>query len=191
MESKVYPVKIHIKSKIANLLGEDEPRPVVVEDDDGELTVVGTAVNTNSEKSSSLNDYSDIIETVTDGSIRVERDAFTVSYKEHEKMGFSNSTTSLSFNPSSPNVITMIRTGDASSAMLFDPSANRQICSYDTGIMPIELAVNTKNVRNSLTESGGSIFLEYTVEMRGIKTQHTQMEFKVKRTENRNEEERL
>lgn len=179
MSVKEYPVKIHLKSKISSLLFDDTTRPLVVEDEDGELALVGNTpavADTVSEEAEC-----DIIEAVTDGVLSVEGDSFTVSYTESEESGMGGSTTKICFERELPEVITMVRCGQVSSAMLFDPSDARRICTYDTGIMPIELAVNTKRVKNSITERGGDVLLEYTVEMRGMQTQRTLMEFSVVR----------
>ncbi|MDD6800280.1 MAG: DUF1934 domain-containing protein [Firmicutes bacterium] len=168
-------VKVYIKSKISDLVladmvnnaGEND---FVVDEESGENIPVAELASK----------VDDIIEYMTEGSLDDCEDSISVTYSERKDMGFDNVNTTLSFEKSRPHVVTMVRTGSMSSACRFDSKASRQIISYDTGVMPIQMAISTKSVDNRLTESGGQLFLDYIVEMRGIKTERNLFSMEVR-----------
>ncbi len=98
----------------------------------------------------------------------------TVSYEENAELGFA-CTTSLIFDENDREAMTMIRTGEMNAAFRFDKSNPRQLCTYETPIMPIEFTVNTRAVRNGLGEEGGVILLDYYLEMRGVNTERNRL----------------
>ncbi len=103
----------------------------------------------------------------------------TLSYPEPEENGMAGCDTVISFNAAEPDSVTMTRYGAISTALAFDLKNRRQMCSYDTGIIPIEFCICTKNVKNSIGEEGGILLLDYSIEMRGVPTERNRMVIEV------------
>lgn len=76
------------------------------------------------------------------------------------------------------NLVSVNKIGDMNSLMVFDPDKSYS-CVYDNGTMPMHLKVNTNSLRNGLTEQGGKIDIDYTVEIIGSVAEHTKMSFSV------------
>ncbi|MBO7162318.1 MAG: DUF1934 domain-containing protein [Clostridia bacterium] len=76
------------------------------------------------------------------------------------------------------NLISVNKIGDFNSLMVFDPEKSYS-CVYHNGNMPMQIKVNTKSLRNGLTEQGGKIDIDYTVEIVGNLAEHTKMSFSV------------
>ena len=83
--------------------------------------------------------------------------------------------TSVFFDENDREVLTMIRAGEMNAAFRFDKRDPRQLCTYETPIMPIEFTVNTRTVRNGLEETGGVLLLDYYLEMRGVNTERNRL----------------
>lgn len=162
------PVKVHIRSEITDLIlaemvasaGEGQ---YLIDEETGEPRLASELEG----------EIKNVIEYSTEGILSSDDKTVSVSYAESENMGFDDARTALSYERKSPGVVTMVRTGSASAVCRFDPASPRQLCSFDTGIIPIEVAMNLNSLKNRLTEDGGSILLDYTVEMRGVKTERT------------------
>ena len=127
-------------------------------------------------------DFSNIFKDLTDESETVEmRTAATLTekdgrielaYDETELTGMEGSTTVLSFEESAPGVLTMLRYGAVSTALVFE-EGKRHICAYETPYMPFEICIQTKTVRNRMTMDGGTVELDYLVEIHGAKAERT------------------
>ena len=100
-----------------------------------------------------------------------------ISYKESELTGMEGSTTSVSFHKSEPQTISMLRDGSVKTALVFEPS-KRHLCVYQTPIMPFEVCVYTRSVRNEI-ETEGVLEMDYTVELRGAQAERTKFFMRV------------
>ena len=157
-------VRIKLKSIIyeteASLFGGDEDgeRFSVVED---------TAENIEPEK----------IEINTVGVMRVIDGRFEVYYDESEVTGMEGSSTSVSFDVADKSIVTMLREGSVSTALVFE-AGRRHHCLYKTPYMPFEVCVNTLSVDNRIEEDG-ELFIDYIIEIRGAKAERTKFEMKL------------
>jgi uncharacterized beta-barrel protein YwiB (DUF1934 family) len=102
----------------------------------------------------------------------------TIRYEESADLGYA-CTTSLIYDETEPDALTMIRTGELNAAFRFDRRSRRQLCTYETPIMPIEFTVYTRNLRNTVEEDGGAILLDYYLEVRGVNTERNRLEIEV------------
>ena len=119
-------------------------------------------------------------EFCTDGKITVDGDKISLCYNESTDNGFDNGTvTIIDIEKNTPDIVTMVRTGDAATACRFDMAKRRQICIYEVAGVPVELAICTKTANHSLTENGGKINLDYLIEFRGMSTQRNRLEIEV------------
>ena len=76
------------------------------------------------------------------------------------------------------NLVSVNKIGYFNSLMVFDTEKSYS-CIYQNGNMPMQLKVSTKSLRNGLTEQGGKIDIDYTVEIVGNLAEHTKMSFSV------------
>jgi len=126
------------------------------------------------------NEVDEVVEYMTEGTISADSSGVTLTYSECQDMGFGNSSTVLSFDYSSPDTVTIIRTGDVEMACRFDPKEKRQICTYNTAGFPFEFAVQTKSVKNCITTKGGTLNLDYIIELHGVKAERNLLRIDVK-----------
>ena len=93
------------------------------------------------------------------------------SYDETEATGMDGSTTSLTYLLDRPELVTMLREGAVSTALVFE-EGKRHHCLYQTPFMPFEVCVHTLKVENKL-ESERTLFLDYIIEIRGARAERT------------------
>lgn len=119
------------------------------------------------------------IEISTDGTLSVEDGKFLISYDESELTGMDGAHTALEFLETTPEQVTMTRSGSASTSMIFKEDA-RYMSTYETGIFPLEMCISTKSVENTVNENGGTIVIDYTVEIHGVCMERTYLTVNIK-----------
>ena len=117
------------------------------------------------------------IEINTVGVMKAENGRVEVSYDETEATGMDGSTTALTYMENEKGVVSMIREGTVSTALVFE-SGKRHHCLYNTPYMPFEICVRTLKVDNRLADLG-YIDLDYVVEIRGAKAERTKFRMEV------------
>ena len=104
------------------------------------------------------------IELRTDGTLSREDGALCLSYVESEMTGLEGVVTA--FRVEDDRII-LSRKGKVNSTMTF--VAGESIDSlYDVGVGAMLLSVRTKTVRSTLTEDGGSFYIDYAVELEHV-----------------------
>ncbi|MBE6686914.1 MAG: DUF1934 domain-containing protein [Ruminococcaceae bacterium] len=121
----------------------------------------------------------DIIEYSTDGVITERGDTVELSYEESVDMGMENTRTALVFKKQEPNTLTMARTGENSAGLIFSDTEKRQPCSYNVGGYAFNFCIYTRRIENKITLEGGTLNLDYVIEVQGVKTQRNRFEIKV------------
>ena len=116
----------------------------------------------------------EVLEIKTDGFISHEDGRVEFSYDESELTGMEGAKTSISFSEDDPALITMLRTGSVSTALVFE-NGKRHHCVYKTPYMPFEVCVHTVKVVNEIAEKH-SLFIDYIIEIRGAKAERTRLE---------------
>ena len=123
------------------------------------------------------------MEFYTEGELTLSADGrYCLSYDESEITGMEGSVTSVNFNTSEPSLVTLLRTGAFRMAMVFE-RGQRHICTYMTPYMPIEMVVVTKKLENGLTEDGGELYCEYSIEANGMRCERASMRLSAKKIE--------
>ncbi len=85
------------------------------------------------------------------------------------------------FDTQKPNMVTIHRNGGVMNTLVLEEN-RRHISVYKTPIMPFEAATFAKKVSSDLSlENGGTIDLDYLVELRGTDLQRTRMTITVER----------
>lgn len=100
-----------------------------------------------------------------------------ISYDETELTGMEGARTSVHFDANSPEVVTMLRTGSVTTALVFE-KGKRHHCVYNTPYMTFEVCVHTLDVKNGLLKNG-SISIDYIVEIRGARAERNKFSMKV------------
>ena len=121
----------------------------------------------------------EVIEMSTDATIRDDGKNIELRYKESEEMGMPNTTTSLIFPKDEPNQLNMVRTGENTAGFVFSDTQKRQQCSYNVAGFPMELCVCTRSIDNRVTMTGGTLDLDYVIEVQGVKTQRNRFSVRV------------
>lgn len=168
------PVKLYIKSIVSDLMLAE-----MINTAGENATIFDEVQGKNIPISELSGQVEDVIEYTTEGALTKEDNRITVRYGESTEMGFDNTETMLSFDCDAPQIVTLVRTGDVSTVCRFDTNEPRQHCTYETGVMPLELTMNTRSVQNSIVNNSGKISLDYTIEMRGVKTERNRFSMEV------------
>lgn len=116
-------------------------------------------------------------EFVTEGLFKCESGEVRLSYDDSELFDGSKSAVCLVYRQESPELVTMCREGDVSTAMVFEPG-KRHISVYRTPFAPFELCVRTYSVKNRL-ETSGTMELNYVIEVHGVHTERTKMKITI------------
>jgi uncharacterized beta-barrel protein YwiB (DUF1934 family) len=116
------------------------------------------------------------------GRLRQNDEEFSLTYEETELTGMEGSESQLSFRFDQRGLLTMLRTGTVSTALVFEKN-KRHMCVYQTPYMPFEVCVHTLHVDNRLALDGaigGTLDLDYVVEIRGAQAERCQMHIEVR-----------
>ena len=95
-------------------------------------------------------------------------DNIIIEYEEFLVDGGGATQTKLIFNKNTPHTVSLMRTGLVEMACTF-AKGERFNCAYrmSDGI-GLDFCMVTKELKNKLSYDGGSIFIGYTVEVRGL-----------------------
>lgn len=129
------------------------------------------------------------IDYITDGICVSSENHVEIAYEESETMGLAGVKTSLVWYKSSPDVVTMVRTGNMTAGFVFSGIEPRQICTYETSVMPLEFCICTRRIDNNIDpdELNGKLFVDYSIEFRGMKTERNLLTVEIsKRTSEKN-----
>lgn len=117
------------------------------------------------------------VEINTLGHLKREGGRVEVSYDETEATGMEGSTTAVYFVEDDDGVVSMVREGAVSTALVFE-EGKRHHCVYNTPIMPFQVCVHTLKVDNRLLVDG-YIDLDYIVEIRGAQAERTKFHMEI------------
>ena len=119
------------------------------------------------------------MEMYSDARLRLTDDMFSLSYEESELTGMEGSSSQLSFMRSQPELVTMLRSGSVSTALVFEPN-KRHFCTYKTPFMPFEVCVHTLRIDNKLLSEAATLDLDYIVEIRGAQAERCRLHLEIK-----------
>jgi uncharacterized beta-barrel protein YwiB (DUF1934 family) len=130
------------------------------------------------EESFSVMDEEGTIETSLYGELESTGDIFTLSYEE-EAEGMGGVNTEIKFNINKLDEISILRTGGIDAFMLFE-KGKRNVCVYNTGIMPFEICIYAKDVDNRLL-TDGYLEINYIIEIKGACAQKTTLKMEIEK----------
>lgn len=119
------------------------------------------------------------MEMYSDARLRLTDDMFSLSYEESELTGMEGTSSQLSFMRSQPELVTMLRSGSVSTALVFEPN-KRHFCTYKTPFMPFEVCVHTLRIDNKLLAEAAMLDLDYIVEIRGAQAERCRLHLEIK-----------
>lgn len=104
----------------------------------------------------------EVIELVTEGRLaRDGEDGYTLSYQESELTGLEGTLTTFQIEPER---VTLLRMGEVNSQMVFE-EGRRHLSMYNTPYGALAVGINTKKMRTDLSLVGGSIEINYALEI--------------------------
>lgn len=123
----------------------------------------------------------DVIEMTALASVTQTEDGrIEVRYEETIDEDAPPVVTCLSFDPAELGLVTLERRGILRSVMMFEEGQYRR-CDYVTPIMSFEMTVHSRIVDNKLTADGGTLYLDYTIQTKGVATQRVKLSVEVVR----------
>ncbi|AGC69489.1 hypothetical protein Cst_c25320 [Thermoclostridium stercorarium subsp. stercorarium DSM 8532] len=117
----------------------------------------------------------DVFNFVTEGVYYKEGDNYYITYNESDLTGMEGTTTTLKIEPDS---VTLIRSGNVSSLMVFQ-KGRKHTSEYSTEYGTFEVGVTAQKVSVNMDDSGGSIDVEYFIEVNNQLTSFTTLNVKV------------
>lgn len=116
------------------------------------------------------------ITLVTAAKLYKRNGKFYIIYDESQLTGMEGTRTTIKLNGKS---VTMLRTGQCASELLF-AEGQCHVGLYHTGLgEPMTISTRTGNITNTVTEQGGTLILEYTIEIDNCAMGHHHFEMLV------------
>ena len=104
----------------------------------------------------------EVIELVTERRLSPDgEDGYTLSYQESELTGLEGTLTTFQIEPER---VTLLRVGEVNSQMVFE-EGRRHLSMYNTPYGALAVGINTKKMRTQLSPVGGSIEINYALEI--------------------------
>ena len=103
----------------------------------------------------------DTMELVTKGRLSRVGESYTLSYQESELTGLEGTLTTIQVDGGQ---VTLMRVGEFNSQLVFQ-EGRRHLSMYNTPYGAMSIGVNTRHLMASLTDQGGDIEVDYTIEV--------------------------
>lgn len=126
-------------------------------------------------------DEPEVSELLVEGRLVTTTHRVELLYVEDFSSDMGTSTTRIGFDRAAPELITMLRSGAVSTALVFE-NKRRNICIYNAPSVGFEVCISTVKVENELLEKG-RLALDYYIEIHGAQTDHCRLEITVRDAE--------
>ena len=103
----------------------------------------------------------DVVELVTEGILARYGKSYTLSYQESELTGLEGTLTTIHIDG---DEVSLMRVGEFNSQMVFQ-EGRRHLSLYNTPYGAMTIGVNTRHLLARLTDQGGDIEVDYSVEV--------------------------
>ena len=107
----------------------------------------------------------DNVSLTTLGSYQMKNGKHYIVYKETEATGFAGCTTTLK---AWDGGVSMTRFGNGTNSTLIIEKGAINLCNYQTVAGPIMLDINGIDIANNLTDNGGNLTFEYSLNAGGM-----------------------
>lgn len=121
------------------------------------------------------------MELVTDGTLSTDGDKYLISYHESEVTGLQGTVTTFEVDSKS---VTLTREGTVTSQMIFQPG-KKHLSLYDMGFGALTIGINAKKVKNALDSRGGTIEIDYAIEIEHMVAGENSFRIKVRESADR------
>lgn len=101
-------------------------------------------------------------ELLTDGTMEIKDGLPIISYEDSDATGFEGATTTITADGN--KLVSIVRSGSANSNLVIE-TGKKHYCLYGTPYGSITVGIFTHKIENSLSESGGSLYLKYTIDV--------------------------
>ena len=118
-----------------------------------------------------------VVQIVTDGTMKTEGDTVYLSYEESEMTGMEGTTTT--FEVKGPRVI-LTRSGTVNSQMVFE-EGRQHTSLYETPFGELSVDIQTSVLKHNLTERGGVMEIQYSIAVEHTVTGRNCFKIRVKR----------
>lgn len=108
------------------------------------------------------------------GNLDIADGRISLRYSEPPVDGEDGCDTEISYSVDDPGCVTVTRSGGVSASFVLR-ERSRNISVYSTPFGPIEMCVWARRVSNTMTQDGGTISMDYTVELKGLTAQRTRI----------------
>ena len=123
----------------------------------------------------------EISEMLVEGRLITTTRRVELIYEEMLEPEFGPSIVKIGFDRDRPAMISMLRSGAVSTAMIFENKL-RHICIYNAPAVGFEVCISTVRVDNRLL-TDGILALDYYMEIHGVQTEHCKMTITIKNNE--------
>ena len=103
----------------------------------------------------------DVVELVTAGRLAREGESYTLSYQESELTGLGGTLTTIQVDGEQ---VTLLRVGEFNSQLVFQ-EGRRHLSMYNTPYGTMAIGVHTRHLLAELNDQGGSIEVDYAIEV--------------------------
>lgn len=121
----------------------------------------------------------DTIEMSAYGIMTINDGVYSIEYDESCE-GMGGTKTRLFFDLNNPGCVNLFRRGTVCGDLVFDRDADRNVFMYQNDVMPFELALVTKRLVNRLGEDGGTLHIDYKLELQATNIERTVFDMLVK-----------
>lgn len=122
----------------------------------------------------------ELLEMVTPGSyIKKDEGGYVITYRETEPESSDSYLTTVTVDPN--RKVTVIREGEISSHMIFE-QGQKHLIYYDTEFGSMTIGVSANKVNSNLSESGGDIEIDYSLEIDHAVTSDNILKMNVRKT---------
>ena len=119
----------------------------------------------------------DVTELVTGGTLRREKEGYTIAYQETELTGLEGTTTKLRIE--GPKV-TLLRQGSVNSRTVFEVG-RKHLSMYETPYGALAVGIETRRMKNTVDEAGGELEIDYAIEIDNLLAGKSQFQLNVKK----------
>lgn len=119
------------------------------------------------------------IKVDTLGSYTTKNGCRYIAYKEYDDEENSSGTTAV-IKVENDNTLTMTKAGSGTKLVL--EKEKRHSCLYDTGYGSMQMGVFTSIFKNNLTDSGGNIRINYTLDINSNFSSYNELYIEIKST---------
>ena len=123
----------------------------------------------------------EVSEMLVEGRLITTTHRVELVYEEAFSSELGSTITKIGFDRAAPELITMLRSGAASTALVFE-NRRRHICIYNIPSAGFEVCISTVAVDNRLL-TDGVLSLDYYMEIHGVQTDHCKLQLTIRDTD--------